>query len=69
VHTASYRPHKMETLLSRKEVARTLGVSVMTITRREAAGFLNPIRFGDGRVIRYKLSDIERCLEENKLRR
>jgi len=56
-------------LLSRKDVARYLGVSVMTVTRREAAGLLNPIRFGDGRVIRFRQEDIETLLEANALRR
>lgn len=58
----------METLLNRKQVAEILGVSIMTVKRREASGLLNPVRL-ESRIIRFRLSDIDACITENTLRR
>jgi predicted site-specific integrase-resolvase len=46
-------------LLTRKQLAERWQVSVETIKRRERANLIKPIRL-DGRVLRYRLSEIMR---------
>lgn len=50
-------------LLTRLELARRWKVSIETLKRRERARILRPVRL-DGRIIRYRLSDIRRIEEE-----
>ena len=50
-------------LLTRLELARRWKVSIETLKRRERAGILRPVRL-DGRVIRYRVSDVLRIEEE-----
>jgi hypothetical protein len=50
-------------LLTRLELARRWKVSIGTLKRRERAMILRPVRL-DGRVIRYRLSDVLRIEEE-----
>lgn len=52
-----------ETLLTRAELARRWKVSIQTLKRRERAKILRPVRL-DGRVIRYRMSDVLRIEEE-----
>ena len=52
-----------ETLVTRSELARRWKVSVETLKRRERAKILRPVRL-EGRVIRYRLSDVLRIEEE-----
>jgi len=59
----------MENLMTRAEVARYLGVSIMTVKRRETAGLLNPIRVGNGRIIRFRKEELDSLLGENGLKR
>ncbi len=51
-------------LVSRAELARRWRVSVETLKRRERARILRPIRL-DGRVVRYRWSDILRVEDES----
>lgn len=50
-------------LLTRLELARRWKVSIETIKRRERAKILRPVRL-DGRIIRYRMSDVLRIEEE-----
>jgi hypothetical protein len=50
-------------LLTRLELARRWKVSIETVKRRERARILRPVRL-DGRVIRYRMSDVLRIEEE-----
>ena len=50
-------------LLTRLELARRWKVSIGTLKRRERTKILYPVRL-DGRVIRYRLSDVLRTEEE-----
>ena len=50
-------------LLSRREVAHRWGVSTETIKRRSRDGVLPTVRF-NGRLIRHRLSDVERIERE-----
>jgi hypothetical protein len=50
-------------LLTRLELARRWKVSIETLKRRERARILRPVRL-DGRIIRYRVSDILRIEEE-----
>ena len=50
-------------LLTRLDLARRWKVSMETIKRRERARILRPIRL-DGRIVRYRLSDIRRIEAE-----
>ena len=50
-------------LLTRLELARRWKVSIETLKRRERARILRPVRL-DGRVIRYRMSDVLRIEEE-----
>jgi hypothetical protein len=50
-------------LLTRLELARRWKVSIVTLKRRERARILRPVRL-DGRVIRYRVSDVLRIEEE-----
>jgi hypothetical protein len=52
-----------ETLLTRSELARRWKVSIETLKRRERAKILRPVRL-EGRVIRYRMSDVLRIEEE-----
>jgi len=52
---AHYQDTKI--LLSRKNLSERWGCSVETLKRREKAGVLRPIVLG--RLVRYKLGDIE----------
>ena len=49
--------------LSRLDLARRWKVSIETIKRRERARILRPVKL-DGRIIRYRMSDIRRIEEE-----
>ena len=49
-------------LLTRLELARRWKVSIETLKRRERARILRPVRL-DGRVIRYRVSDVLRIEE------
>jgi predicted site-specific integrase-resolvase len=44
-------------LLTRKQLAERWQVSIETIKRRERANLIKPVRL-DGRVLRYRLSEI-----------
>jgi hypothetical protein len=48
-----------DTLLTRRELAVRWKVSIETVKRRERARMLRPMRL-DGRIVRYRLSDIIR---------
>ena len=50
-------------LLTRLDLARRWKVSIETVKRREKAKLLRPVRL-DGRVIRYRLSDIRQIEAE-----
>jgi len=50
-------------LLTYREAAQTLGISVRTLKRRVAAGDLEPVRVGGGNP-RIRMSDIERLVAE-----
>jgi ribosome-binding protein aMBF1 (putative translation factor) len=52
-------------LMSRSELARRWRMSVESIKRRERSRMLRPIRL-DGRVVRYRLSDVMRVEEQAK---
>jgi predicted site-specific integrase-resolvase len=54
------------TLLTRKQLAERWQVSVETIKRRERGKLIKPVRL-DGRVLRYRLSDIMRFEGEEAL--
>jgi hypothetical protein len=50
-------------LLTRLELARRWKVSIETLKRRERARILRPVRL-DGRVIRYRVSDVLKIEKE-----
>jgi hypothetical protein len=50
-------------LLTRLELAQRWKVSIETLKRRERAKILRPVRL-DGRIIRYRMSDVLRIEEE-----
>jgi hypothetical protein len=50
-------------LLTRLELARRWKVSIETLKRRERAKILRTVRL-DGRIIRYRMSDVLRIEEE-----
>jgi hypothetical protein len=52
-------------LMSRSELARRWRMPVESIKRRERSRMLRPIRL-DGRVVRYRLSDVIRVEEQAK---
>ena len=52
-----------ETLLTRSELAKRWKVSIETLKRRERAKILRPVRL-EGRVIRYRMSDVLRIEDE-----
>ena len=52
--------------ITRKQLAARWSCCEMTLKRREADGTLHPIRLS-GRMVRYRLSDIE-CIESEKER-
>ena len=51
-------------LLTRVELARRWKVSIETLKRRERTKILRPVR-PDGRIIRYRMSDVLRIEEES----
>ena len=53
----------VETLLTRRELADRWKVSIETVKRRERAKMLRPMRL-DGRIIRYRMSDVVRIEQE-----
>ena len=58
---------KEDSLLTRSELARRWKVSIETLERRERTKVLRPMRL-DGRIVRYRMSDVvrieqERCLD------
>jgi predicted DNA-binding transcriptional regulator AlpA len=59
---ATKGPPKGELVLSRHQVCEKLGVSHDTVKRMEARGQLKPIRL-NSRMIRYRVSDIDRMLQ------
>ncbi|MCB1095498.1 MAG: hypothetical protein KDN22_07945 [Verrucomicrobiae bacterium] len=52
-----------ERLISRKHLANRWSVSIETIKRREREGLIRAIQF-NRRLLRYRLSDVERIEEE-----
>jgi hypothetical protein len=52
-----------EVLISRRQLAARWGTSTETVKRRERQGILKSIRFNQ-RLLRYRLSDIERIEAE-----
>jgi hypothetical protein len=50
-------------LLTRREVATRWKVSIETIKRRERARILKPVRL-EGRIVRYRMSDVARIEED-----
>ena len=46
-------------MISRRDLALRWDCSVMTLTRRDKEGVLNPVRISS-RLVKYKLSDIEK---------
>ena len=52
-------------LLTRLELARRWKVSIETLKRRERTKVLQPVRL-DGRIIRYRMSDVLRVEEEGQ---
>jgi DNA-binding transcriptional regulator YhcF (GntR family) len=52
-----------ERLLTRRELAERWKVSIETVKRRERVRMLRPMRL-DGRVIRYRMSDVIRIEQE-----
>ena len=52
--------------IDRKQVSTRWGISIPTIQRREKDGTLNPIYIPGGRLVRYRLEDIERIEAEQK---
>jgi excisionase family DNA binding protein len=51
------------TLLTRREAAERLRISLSTLERWERTGRLTPTRLSPG-VVRYRRADIERLIEE-----
>ena len=62
-----YRNPKImdDELLTRLELARRWKVSIETLKRRERTEVLQPVRL-DGRIIRYRMSDVLRIEEEGQ---
>ena len=52
-----------DTLLTRREVAARWKVSIETVKRREQARILRRVRL-EGRIVRYRMSDVVRIEEE-----
>ncbi len=52
-----------DNLLTRLELARRWKVSIEMLKRRERTKILRPVRL-DGRIIRYRMSDVLRIEEE-----
>lgn len=52
-----------DTLLTRRELAVRWKVSIETVKRRERAKMLRPMRL-DGRIVRYRMSDVVRIEQE-----
>jgi hypothetical protein len=52
-----------DTLLTRRELAARWKVSVETVKRRERASKLRPVRL-DGRIIRYRMSEVMRIEQD-----
>jgi hypothetical protein len=52
-----------DALLTRRELAERWKVSIETVKRRERVKMLRPMRL-DGRVVRYRMSDILRIEQE-----
>ena len=55
-----------ESLLTRRELADRWKVSIETIKRRERARVLRPLRL-EGRIVRYRMSDIARIEMEGDI--
>jgi hypothetical protein len=52
-----------DTLLTRRELADRWRVSIETLKRRERTKILRPVRL-EGRIIRYRMSDVLRIEDE-----
>jgi hypothetical protein len=52
-----------DALLTRRELAERWKVSIETVKRRERVKMLRPMRL-DGRVVRYRMSDVVRIEQE-----
>ncbi len=52
-----------DSLLTRRELARRWKVSIETLKRRERTKILRPMRL-DGRIVRYRMSDVVRIEQE-----
>lgn len=61
-HQPSASPNLADPVLTRAEAARYLGVSTRTLDREAAQGAIRPFR--RGRIIRYRLSQLVRYLED-----
>jgi predicted site-specific integrase-resolvase len=59
----SLEPTNTEQHLSRRDVAQRWRTSTETVKRREREGLLKAVRF-NARLIRYKLSEVERYERE-----
>ena len=56
-------PQPLSKLIDRKQLSQLLCVSIVTIIDWDKKGILNPLRIGNR--VRYKLSEIERILENS----
>jgi hypothetical protein len=54
---------KEDSLLTRRELARRWKVSIETLKRQERTKILRPMRL-DGRIVRYRMSDVVRVEQE-----
>jgi excisionase family DNA binding protein len=56
-------------LLSAREVATTLGVSIDTVRRRASDGTLRPVRLGNRGWLRFDRADVEALIAGGRVRR
>lgn len=59
--------HHGQFLLTRQQLSKRWEVSTETLKRREKAGVLNPLKLG--KLVRYRLADIEKIEAEAALLR
>ncbi|MBE7156937.1 MAG: helix-turn-helix domain-containing protein [Rhodospirillales bacterium] len=59
----SLAPYPPDALLTRRQVARWLAVSIATVKRMDRDGKLHPLKFNT-RTIRYRASDVIHFLEQ-----
>lgn len=53
-------------LLSKSDAAEYLGIGVTTLNGLRARGELSTVLIGDGRIVRYRRSDLDRFIESLK---